>query len=231
VPSRTLFRPFPSCELPAGRATSAAFTLVELLTVLAVLALLTAALLPVPILVRQRAQRATCLAHVRQITQAYLLYLQDWDEQLPDWYLPGPQRPAPFGARVFWTELLQPYLRSENVYLDPSTVWEPQDDLRLADYALLTSGPEGLGTEAAPYWRWPGPPLSLGAVGRPAETVHLVEGWTTTGWRLGPLVRHGGGLNAGFLDGHARWLPMHELGRVDTDGCGFYWFRYGSADR
>jgi hypothetical protein len=73
-------------------------------------------------------------------------------------------------------------LSREAVFFDPSGVWEEQEEVRLADYALMTSGPEGRGTEAGPYWRWPGPPLSLAAVCRPAESVHLLDGWTTTGY-------------------------------------------------
>jgi prepilin-type N-terminal cleavage/methylation domain-containing protein/prepilin-type processing-associated H-X9-DG protein len=207
------------------------FTLVELLVVIALIGLLAALIFPVLAQARERGRRAICLSQVRQISQAYLLYVADWDERLPDWYLPGPPRPAPFGPRRFWPELLQPYLRSEAVFFDPSAVWEEQEEVRLADYALMTSGPEGRGTEADPYWRWPGPPLSLAAVCRPAESVHLLDGWTTTGWRLGPIPRHSGGLNVGFLDGHAAWLPVRDLARVDTDGRGSYWFHYGSADR
>jgi prepilin-type N-terminal cleavage/methylation domain-containing protein/prepilin-type processing-associated H-X9-DG protein len=207
------------------------FTLVELLVVVALIVLLAALIFPVFGAARERARGTTCLSHLRQIDQAYLLYVADWDEQLPDWYLPGPPRPAPFGPRRFWPELLQPYLRSQGVLLDSSAVWEEQEDARLADYVLMTSAPEGRGTEADPYWRWPGPPLALAAVRRPAESVALLDGWTTTGWRLGPIPRHSAGLNVGFLDGHASWLPVRELARVDTDGRGSYWFHYGSADR
>jgi prepilin-type N-terminal cleavage/methylation domain-containing protein/prepilin-type processing-associated H-X9-DG protein len=207
------------------------FTLIELLVVIAVIAILAGFLFPVFAQAREQARQTTCLSNTRQIGQAYLLYLQDWDEQLPDWYGPGPSRVAPYGARLFWTELLHPYLKNEQVLLDPSAVWEPQDDARLADYTLMTSAPEGRGTLDDPYWRWPGPPLSLGEVRRPSETVYLVEGWTTTGWRLGPVPRHRGGLNVAFLDGSARWMPRRELGHVDTDGSGFFWFRYAAADR
>jgi prepilin-type N-terminal cleavage/methylation domain-containing protein/prepilin-type processing-associated H-X9-DG protein len=207
-----------------------AFTLVELLVVIAVVALV-AAILPVLSQMRERARRVTCLSNLRQIGQAYSLYLQDWDEQLLNWYLPGPPRAQPFGARRFWTELLHPYLDSAEVFHDPSALWEEQEDIRLADYALATSEPGGQGTKGDPYWRWPGPPLSLWHVVRPVETVPLMDGWTTTGWRLGPLLRHDGGLNVAFLDGHVRWLPARELRRVDTDERGFYWFHYAAADR
>jgi prepilin-type N-terminal cleavage/methylation domain-containing protein len=149
------------------------FTLLELLVVSALISLIAALLLPVLAQARDEARRGICLSNLRQIGQAYLLYTQDWDEQLPDWYLPGPTRAAPFGARVFWTELLQPYLKSDGVLQDPASVWDAQEDERLADYALMTSGPGGQGILEDPYWRWPGPPLCLGAIQRPSETVCL----------------------------------------------------------
>jgi hypothetical protein len=209
----------------------AGLTLMELLAVSGLIVLLAALLLPVLARVRERVWQVGCLSHVQQITKAHLLYLQDWDERFPDWYLPGPPRPAPYGARVFWPERLQPYLRSDAVLRDPGAVWDAQEDERLADYALMTSGPGGQGNPEEPYWRWPGPPLSLAAIERPSETVFLVDGWTTTGWQIGPISRHCGGESAGFMDGHALWLPMRELRRVDTDGRGFYWFHYAAADR
>jgi prepilin-type N-terminal cleavage/methylation domain-containing protein/prepilin-type processing-associated H-X9-DG protein len=207
------------------------FTLLELLVVISVIAMLAGLLFPVLAQARLQAHQTVCLANTGQLTRAYLLYVQDWDERLPEWYLPGPPRPQPFGARRFWPEPLQPYLRDVSVLRDPSALWEPQEDVRLADYTLTTSEPGGSGTQADPYWRWPGPPLSLGMVWRPAETVFLSEGWTTTGWRLGPLARHRRGLNVGFIDGHARWLLIQELNAVATDGAGRFWFRFAAADR
>jgi hypothetical protein len=38
-------------------------------------------------------------------------------------------------------------------------------------------------------------------------------------------------VNVAFLDGHAAWLRSDEIARVDTDGAGYHWLRYISADR
>jgi prepilin-type N-terminal cleavage/methylation domain-containing protein/prepilin-type processing-associated H-X9-DG protein len=207
------------------------FTLIELLVVISIIAVLAAILLPVLAGAREMARRTTCLSNMRQIGAAHQIYLQDWDERFPSWFLPGPPRPEPFGPRCFWPEFLQPYVRNEAIFLDPSAVWGEADDAKLADYTLMTSGPGGKGTQEDPYWRWPGPPLSLANVVRPTETVRLTDGWTTTGWTMGPVPRHGEGVNAGFVDGHARWLPVGELRRVDTDERGFYGWHYAAADR
>jgi prepilin-type processing-associated H-X9-DG protein len=66
---------------------------------------------------------------------------------------------------------------------------------------------------------------------RPAETVHLLDGWTTTHWTSTRFGRHGGGVNAGCLDGHSRWLTEGDFERMDTDGRGYYWKHYAAADR
>jgi hypothetical protein len=67
----------------------------------------------------------------------------------------------------------------------PGAVWDPQEDERLADDALMTSGPGGEGNPEDPYWRWPGLPRSLAATARPSEMICLVVEWTTTGWQNG----------------------------------------------
>lgn len=217
-------------------------TLLELLVVISVLTLVAALLLPVLAQTREQGRRTVCLSNLRQIGKAHLLYLQDWDERLPYWYLPAPPRPAPFGPRRYWTEYLQLYLQSTALFHDPSAVWHGPTAGKLADYVLLTWGPGGRATREDPYYRWPGPPLCLTNVMRPAETIYLVDGWSTTGgvtsdgwsddgWTEQRPLRHGRGTNAGFIDGHARWLPSRALGAVTTDGRGFFWYQYAAADR
>jgi prepilin-type N-terminal cleavage/methylation domain-containing protein/prepilin-type processing-associated H-X9-DG protein len=223
------------------------FTLVELLVVMGVLAVLAGLLLPVLARVREQARQSTCLSQLRQIAQAHLMYVQDWDERLTPWYvsrLPTPQASSMFpfvtwpprddaaGPVFFWTEYLQPYLRSTALLHDPGiTPVGPSPGIRLADYALCTWGSGGWGTPEKPHWCWAGPHMTLAAVRRPAETAHVMDGVTTTqsAWR--EQGRHCDGTNVSFLDGHVRWLPPEEMARVDTDGRGFYWLHYAAADQ
>jgi prepilin-type processing-associated H-X9-DG protein/prepilin-type N-terminal cleavage/methylation domain-containing protein len=218
---------------PGRAGSSAGFTLVELLVVCVVLATLAAILLPVLAHARERARQSVCLSQMRQITQAHMLYLQDWDERFPGWWQDVPPRPEPFGPHLFWTELLLPYLSHTAIFQDPSAIWSapPVQGLKLADYALLTRGPSGMGTLYDPYWRWAGPPLSLAQVLRPAETLGLTEGYTTTKDTQGLLLRHSGGTNAGFLDGHVRWITWAQAVDVLCAGTGACWYRYVAADR
>jgi prepilin-type N-terminal cleavage/methylation domain-containing protein/prepilin-type processing-associated H-X9-DG protein len=223
---------------PADRATQRVprrgFTLVELLVVIAVIAVLAAFLFPVLARARRQVQRSVCLSHLHQLGVAQLLYLQDWDERFPPWLQDSPGRPAPMGPYTFWTERFQPYTRSAAIFHDPGVTpvpW-PVSGLMLADYSLMTWGPGGKGTRGDPYWCWPGPLLTLAQVVRPTETCSLSDGYTTTeeteAWAL---TRHGLGQNVAFVDGHARWLSLADRQRQDTDAAGFTWLFFATADR
>ena len=61
-----------------------AFTLIELLVVIAILAILAAILFPVLAQARESARQSVCAQHMRQIGQAFWMYLQDYDERMPD---------------------------------------------------------------------------------------------------------------------------------------------------
>ena len=60
-----------------------AFTLIELLTVIAIIALLAAIIFPVFASVRGKARGAACLSNLRQIGTATLMYTQDYDGIVP----------------------------------------------------------------------------------------------------------------------------------------------------
>src|SRR4026209_660618 len=66
------------------RHGKAAFTLIELLVVIAVIAILAALLFPVFAQARDKARQAACLSNLRQIGSALHMYLQDYDERLPN---------------------------------------------------------------------------------------------------------------------------------------------------
>jgi prepilin-type N-terminal cleavage/methylation domain-containing protein/prepilin-type processing-associated H-X9-DG protein len=210
------------------------FSLAELLVVMAVITILAAFLFPVLATARQRAQRTTCLANLKQIAAAQALYLQDWDERFPHWLQDSPTRPEPMGSYTYWTERLQPYIKSEAVFHDPGfspAPW-PVSGVKLADYSLMTWGPGGKGSWVDPYWCWPGALLTLTLVVRPSETCSVADGYTTTqetqAWSL---TRHGLGLNVAFVDGHARWLSAADRRRRESDGSGFTWLFFATADR
>lgn len=59
------------------------FTLVELLIVIAIIAILAAMLLPALNQVRAKAQAVTCLSSKKQTAQIFMLYANDFNDQMP----------------------------------------------------------------------------------------------------------------------------------------------------
>jgi prepilin-type processing-associated H-X9-DG protein/prepilin-type N-terminal cleavage/methylation domain-containing protein len=88
------------------------FTLVELLFVIAIIAILSALLFPVFHQAREQARRATCQSNLKQIGVAFFAYLQDWDDVYPSGLTPVP---APHYG-VGWVGALLPYCKTMDVY-------------------------------------------------------------------------------------------------------------------
>src|SRR5439155_20274317 len=65
------------------RARRRAFTLVEVLTVVAVMTVLAAIVLPVLGSVREAAHGGACMSNLRQLAAAFHMYSEDFDERLP----------------------------------------------------------------------------------------------------------------------------------------------------
>src|SRR2546423_3537064 len=112
-----------------GRA--AAFTIVELLTVIAIISLLAALLFPVFATARGKAREITCISNLRQIGIAIKIYTQDYDELYPwavdptDKYTPQIwsqypefQKQIPFMPMMH--EVLQPYIKSPELFHCPA---------------------------------------------------------------------------------------------------------------
>jgi len=120
-----------------GRRTG--FTLVELLTVIAIIAVLAAILFPVFSSARAKARSARCLSNMQQIGQAIELYVQDNHGFYPTWSISHPRVPDPAadaanaGGWVFtgsdpnapgpgivtWDISIGSYLREESLLVCP----------------------------------------------------------------------------------------------------------------
>jgi prepilin-type N-terminal cleavage/methylation domain-containing protein len=104
--------------LPANARVrrSNAFTLLELLVVIAIIAILAAILFPVFAQAREKARQAACLSNMKQIGIGLIMYASDYDSQYPPSQLPssGPNI-------VSWPQMMQPYIKNEQVFVCPST--------------------------------------------------------------------------------------------------------------
>src|SRR3990172_2778552 len=75
-----LWRKLAGCS---GGGIKRAFTLVELLVVIGIIALLIAILMPALSRARKQALQASCGSNERQVGYATIEYSNDWKEQLP----------------------------------------------------------------------------------------------------------------------------------------------------
>ena len=75
--------PYRVGALSRGRARGMAFTLIELLVVIAIIAILAAMLLPALSKAKMRGQSISCLARLKQLQLAWIMYCDDNDGKMP----------------------------------------------------------------------------------------------------------------------------------------------------
>jgi prepilin-type processing-associated H-X9-DG protein len=89
-----------------------AFTMVEVLVILVIIALLSSILFPVFAQAQSKARQASCLSNLKQLGIAHLMYWQDYDETTVTSWSCG------FPGDFSW--YVQPYLKNLKVLLCPS---------------------------------------------------------------------------------------------------------------
>lgn len=208
---------------------SRGFTLVELLTVIAIIAVLAAILFPVFSRARESARRTTCLSHLQQIGNAAGIYSNDYNGFIVPWSVthqgwgggypvPSPQN-APAAGIVTWDISLESYIRNVDMVKCPSNPFGT--DKRAYAIANYTQRPVAANAwiggykDAIPaptktvllYEKGANLPGSWGdALGQNVYQSHSSEG------RAGYSEKmfHTDGKNFLFLDGHARYFPAGQ---------------------
>lgn len=191
------------------------FTLIELLVVIAIIAILAAILFPVFARAREKAREISCASNLKQIGLAVMMYAQGARETLP----PSIIQPAP-NQYVHWQELVQPYVRNEQIFHCPS-----------ADGTNMSTGGYGANYRHVLLpCNWPGElPRRLNDIQRPSSILLAVDSHGGTGtsetrqgsWvalcpdcelptcaplhNYGIASRHNEGANVLYMDGHVKW--------------------------
>ena len=207
---------------------SRGFTLIELLVVIAIISILAAILFPVFQSVRERARATACLSNQKQIGLASMMYSEDNNEALLQYYYSGLGQPN-IG---YWPNRLFPYLTSRQVLVCPSRTKLPD---AATEAVKEMTGETGYGL-ALPYpgsGYYPMPHYQS-----PAQHVYLMDGIGTGRfsasevykayvnmpypdpnfpytnnyvYHASPDPRHNGRVNVIFLDGHAKALTLPAL--------------------
>lgn len=140
-------------------AAGSGFTLIELLTVISILSALAAILFPVFAQAREKARQAACMSNLKQIGAAFAMYVQDYDELLPDrrdlkLALPGGYKPwnswPTSDPRAGWAALvLLPYTKNNQIWSCPSVAGAMGTLPQVAQPLSFEANPE-----LARYWLW-----------------------------------------------------------------------------
>ena len=191
-----------------GAFYSSAFTLVEVLIVLAIIGVLAAILLPVFNRARDAARTTTCLNNLHQIGLALELYANDNNRYYPSALAPP--------VNCTWADSIAPYVKASASFICPSDLEHPYE----------TGCPVGKDggyifdlPDSDHYTR-----LSQNRISNPAQLILVLDGnmignFTQAGPGAGALtldrlnnmgvgLRHKGGTNAVFADGHTKWLSL-----------------------
>jgi prepilin-type N-terminal cleavage/methylation domain-containing protein/prepilin-type processing-associated H-X9-DG protein len=212
------------------------FTLIEMLVVIAIIAILAAILFPVFSRARAKARQAGCMSNIQQVGMAILLYAQDHGEILPAWCfgtLSGNDNGPAQGAYT-WDTVIQPYMKNIQILTCPDspygrTVTEKNGGtMALRSYAMprYVSDPKGTfrpgGTCDYPCpVDWPTVPVDtilvmekgkrgLGIVGDAAAENAAQSHSASTQAGYAADLYHNGGKNFCFLDGHVKWFPAGD---------------------
>lgn len=98
------------------------FTLIEVLVVIAIIAVLAAILFPVLATARESARTTACQSNLRQIGLAIKQYIQDFDDHYPAAAYDANRDGNVFtlGTDYFWWWAIYPYAKNWNIFVCPS---------------------------------------------------------------------------------------------------------------
>ena len=150
-----------------------AFTLVELLVVIAVIAILAALLLPAVARAKEHARRTACRSNLGQINLAFHAYADDHRDALP--ILPDPN-PYPNGVGAYYKQLVKGHLGldgpaspTEKVFVCPSD----REVFMQLQHAFTSYTFNGYELDGSSIPRITGQPLS--GISNPTKAVLVAE--------------------------------------------------------
>lgn len=188
-----------------------AFTLVELLTVIAVIGVLASILVPVVGAVRNKARSAQCLSNMRQVGAASLLHIHERQGRLP-----SISHLSRDGVSFSWTTTLRSYVGPDFIGRCPARADHVSEVTYGWNDLLVTSSGEGLPFGSC---RTPSATLMLAEVpdDYTAEHIHFsgaARGVTAAFFRANVRVDvHASASNYLFVDGHVASLGWPEIQR------------------
>jgi len=226
----------PSMKSPnVRRRNTAAFTVIELLACVAVLAIIAMLIAPVVTKTRETANSARCLANLKQIFAGMQGFANDNQGQIVRWIdQSGKAISADQRYDTFWWEKLEGYvpgpleskiwkcpsnreglyrIGESGKYTDPANVLTSSFSYAINAVGRNSSkdglpGPSMVYTPTPPYER-----QRIQSLPSPSTTIAVCDGksWlifeSNGSQKATAAGRHDGGMNAVFWDGHAELFP------------------------
>jgi prepilin-type N-terminal cleavage/methylation domain-containing protein/prepilin-type processing-associated H-X9-DG protein len=212
---------------------SKAFTLIELLTVIAIIGILAAILIPTVGKVRESARQSSCASNMRQIVNAFHLYAQENNGLIPAALNSVAPNNSDNPTGGFWMLELNPYVGRNRTTHDSETseffscptyvANNPNAPIWRRGYGMNTrptrplrlgTAPETAKTKRTPLNSWPQPSRNI-IVGESEYQMVLTRNDGSVDPSLPNYFspnRHGARANYGFLDGSVRALTPTEAG-------------------
>ena len=136
------------------------FTLIEILVVIAILAIIVAILVPVIMRAKNSAKQSSCIQNLRQIGQAFTMYMNDYDDRWPlgldpaDKYTPQIWASFPdFYTQIPYLplmhDLLRAYVESREIWHCPADKGQEIDDV---SFELLYASPSSFAQFGTSYY-------------------------------------------------------------------------------
>lgn len=194
------------------------FTLIEMLVVIAIIAVIAALLFPVFAQAREKGRQSACLSNTHQLSLAVYAYCQDSDERLP----PAAQRGSN-NIIVLWPDMIAPYVHNDKVRLCPSDAKAAKNSYGVNELAFRDeTDPDNLDV-----------PLNiLASFKAPTQTIMLGDIGTGNDLKTDrpdaykmmppdqplqdpadarPSARHQGFANLAFMDGHSKSMRLEQF--------------------
>jgi prepilin-type N-terminal cleavage/methylation domain-containing protein/prepilin-type processing-associated H-X9-DG protein len=192
-----------------------AFTLVELLVVIGIIAVLIGILLPALNRARKQSRAVTCLSNLRQMGNAWTMYLNDSKGRLPDniWTTPAPLTAGSAeGNEVVWTAFIFGILGKYRVQSSQMLCPEAQDPMPFQ--ANATGGIKGGGT-ARNAWTGEFQGSTVVGIRLDGSGVNMTNDASKRGWRVGSYGFNGHVYS--YTPDPTKSLDLRKFGKRVTD--------------